>query len=254
MGETQPNKEAPMFRLPLIPVVIGLVLGGWAVSAVADDSDAFAAQREALVRGSIESPRFGAPPVRDEATLKAMRAVLRHEFVPDNLRAHAYDDRPLPIGHGQTISQPYIVALMTELLQVEPEDKVLEIGAGSGYQAAVLAEIVDKVYTIEIIEPLGQQAIERFERLGYDNVETRIGDGYHGWEEHAPFDAIIVTAAASHIPPPLVEQLKPGGRMVIPVGPPLATQQLMIVEKDEEGAVTQRSVMPVRFVPLTRGS
>mgnify|MGYP002620089521 CR=1 FL=1 len=235
-------------------VTMGLGLA-FALGAAAEETpDRYASQREQLVSGSIERPRPGAPAIEDAATLRAMRSVLRHEFVPEQLRAQAYADRPLPIGHGQTISQPYIVALMTELLDVDEDAVVLEIGAGSGYQAAVLAEIVKKVYTIEIIEPLGRQAIERFERLGYDNVETSIGDGYHGWEEHAPFDAIIVTAAASHIPPPLVEQLKPGGRMVIPVGPPLATQHLMIVEKDEDGVVSQRSVMPVRFVPLTRGS
>jgi len=238
-------------------VPIGILVGMLATPCIlphAEEADPYAGQREALVRDHIQSPRFGAPPVEDEATLRAMRAVERHKFVAPGMEAQAYDDRPLPIGHGQTISQPYIVALMTELLGVEADDKVLEIGAGSGYQAAVLAEIVDKVYTIEIIEPLGRQAIERFAEQGYDNVETRIGDGYYGWEEHAPFDAIIVTAAASHIPPPLVEQLKPGGRMVIPVGPPLATQQLMVVEKDEDGEVRQRSIMPVRFVPLTRGS
>lgn len=242
-------------RTAKLLVVMSVLMGIAAFHANAEESnDAYAELREQLVSDHIERPRAGAPPVTDPATLRAMRAVERHKFVPEGLRGQAYADRPLPIGHGQTISQPYIVALMTELLQVEEDAVVLEIGAGSGYQAAVLAEIVEKVYTIEIIEPLGRQAMERFEETGYDNVETRIGDGYHGWEEHAPFDAIIVTAAASHIPPPLVEQLKPGGRMVIPVGPPLATQQLMIVDKDADGSVTQRSIMPVRFVPLTRGS
>ena len=237
------------------PAVLGLCLGLVAgLAAAEDESDRYAELREHLVANHIESTRPGAPPITDAATLRAMRSVERHLFVPEGIRPQAYDDRPLPIGHGQTISQPYIVALMTELLEVDEDAVVLEIGAGSGYQAAVLAEIVEQVYTIEIIEPLGEQASERFERLGYDNVETHIGDGHYGWEEHAPFDAIIVTAAASHIPPPLVEQLKPGGRMVIPVGPPLATQQLMIVDKDADGEVTQRSVMPVRFVPLTRGS
>jgi protein-L-isoaspartate(D-aspartate) O-methyltransferase len=242
-------------RIVKLVVLTGVALASpFAGQSAAEEPDAFAIEREALVRDHIERPRFGAPAIEDAATLRAMRAVERHKFVAPGMENQAYADRPLPIGHGQTISQPYIVALMTELLDVEADDKVLEIGAGSGYQAAVLAEIVDKVYTIEIIEPLGRQAMERFEELGYGNVETRIGDGYHGWAEHAPFDAIIVTAAASHIPPPLVEQLKPGGRMVIPVGPPLATQQLMVIDKDEDGEVTQRSVMPVRFVPLTRGS
>lgn len=217
------------------------------------DNEAYRAARGQMVDNTIASGRLlGRTPVRDERVLEAMRAVLRHEFVPPSIRSQAYDDRPLPIGHGQTISQPYIVAFMTEQLEVEPGDTVLEIGAGSGYQAAVLAELVEKVYTIEIIEELGKTCAERMERLDYDNVEVKIADGYHGWEEHAPFDAIIVTAAASHIPPPLIEQLKPGGRMVIPVGPPMMTQHLMLVEKNEDGAVRQRNIMPVRFVPLTR--
>ncbi len=222
--------------------------------AAADD-DVHRERREQLVESLTRSGFFGLgrQAIEDETVLDAMRAVERHRFVQLAHVPRAYEDTPLPIGHGQTISQPYIVAFMTELLQVEEDDVVLEIGAGSGYQAAVLAEIVDHVYTIEIIEPLGRQCAERMEELDYGNVTVSVGDGYYGWEEHAPFDAIIVTAAASHIPPPLVEQLKPGGRMVIPVGPPFGGQNLMVVEKDEEGTVTQRSVMPVRFVPLTRG-
>jgi protein-L-isoaspartate(D-aspartate) O-methyltransferase len=184
-----------------------------------------------------------------------LRAVLdrvpRHRFVPERYRDHAYDNRPLPIGQGQTISQPLIVALMTALLQLEPEDKVLEIGTGSGYQAAVLSRLVKRVYSIEIVPELGEAAARRLAELGYDNIETRIGDGYYGWPEQAPFDAIIGTAAAGVIPPPLIEQLKPGGRMVIPVGPRYRTQELVVVEKDAAGKVTRRNVLPVAFVPLT---
>ncbi len=210
------------------------------------NADQYAERREAMVKNTIELRG-----VEDPATLQAMRAVERHEFVDPRLIDQAYADRPLPIGHGQTISQPYIVAHMTELLRPKEGDVVLEIGAGSGYQAAVLGEIVSQVYTIEIVPELAQLSKERMEKLGYDNVEVKEGDGYYGWEEHAPFDGIIVTAAATHIPPPLVEQLKPGARMIIPVGPPMQVQNLMLVEKDEDGSVTQRNVMPVRFVPLT---
>ncbi|HET9701523.1 MAG TPA: protein-L-isoaspartate(D-aspartate) O-methyltransferase [Burkholderiales bacterium] len=189
----------------------------------------------------------------EERVLAAMARVPRHRFVPSRLEVEAYENRPLPIGHGQTISQPFIVALMTELLRVRPGDRVLEIGTGSGYQAAVLAELGTTVYTIEIVEPLGIAARDRLVALGYGKVEVRVGDGYHGWEEHAPFDAIMVTAAASHVPPPLVRQLKAGGRMVVPVGPPFLTQSLMLVEKKADGTTTSRQVLPVRFVPLTGG-
>ena len=187
----------------------------------------------------------------DERVMEAMATVPRHEFVRDKEKVYAYQNRPLPIGHGQTISQPYIVALMTDLLEVGPDASVLEIGTGSGYQAAVLSGLVKSVYSIEIIKPLGAQADDRLKRLGYDNVKTRIGDGYYGWEESAPFDGIIVTAAASHIPPPLIKQLKPGGRMIIPVGSPFLTQQLLLVTKDADGKIRTRQVLPVRFVPLT---
>lgn len=189
----------------------------------------------------------------DPAVLEAMALVPRHEFVPVGQRVNAYENRPLPIGYGQTISQPYIVALMTHLARVGPESIVLEIGTGSGYQAAVLSELARQVHTIEIVEGLGHQASDRLQRLGYANVETAIGDGYHGWPERAPFDAIVVTAAASHIPPPLVQQLKPGGRMVIPVGQRFLVQQLTLVEKDPDGAVKTRQLLPVSFVPLTGG-
>ena len=186
----------------------------------------------------------------DPAVAEIMRKVPRHRFVPDDYQGNAYLNQPLPIGYGQTISQPYIVALMTNLLEVESAAVVLEIGTGSGYQAAILAELVKKVYTIEIIEPLGTLARERLRRLGKRNVHARIGDGYFGWEEHAPFDGIFVTAAGDHIPPPLVRQLKPGGKLVMPVGGFL-TQYLVLVEKAGDGSVTTRQLLPVQFVPLT---
>ena len=189
----------------------------------------------------------------DPAVLEAMRRTPRHAFVPAGVRDRAYDDGPLPIGFGQTISQPFIVALMTELLGVDSRDAVLEIGTGSGYQAAVLAQVAGEVYSIEIVPALGARAAEALGALGYANVATRVGDGYYGWPEHAPYDGIMVTAAAGHIPPPLVEQLAPGGRMVIPVGGAFATQQLVLVEKQPNGTLTARQLLPVRFVPLTRG-
>jgi len=203
--------------------------------------------REKLVREHIEGEG-----IRDPAVIKSMRTVRRERFVPEELEKHAYANRPLPIGYGQTISQPYIVAVMTELLRVDSDDRVLEIGTGSGYQAAVLARIVRDVYTIEIIEPLCNSARERLKNLGYPNVHVRHGDGYFGWEEAAPFDAVIVTAAAGHIPPPLLKQLKPGGRMCIPVGQPYYPQVLKLVTKNRDGTVTVQDVLPVRFVPFTR--
>lgn len=205
----------------------------------------YAEQRNVLVKTTIEDRG-----VQDTEVLRAMYTVPRHEFVPEKLRRNAYEDRPVPIGLGQTISQPYIVAYMTELLQIDKDSVVLEIGTGSGYQAAVLAEIVEQVYTIEIFEELGTQAQERFERLEYDNITAKIGDGYYGWEDAAPFDGIIVTCAADHIPPPLIQQLKPGGKMAIPVGGVFQVQMLMLVMKDEDGEVTVKNMLPVRFVPL----
>jgi len=187
----------------------------------------------------------------DDRVMEVMARVPRHEFVPAEQRRYAYKNRPLPIGYGQTISQPYIVAIMTDLLELGKGDRVLEVGTGSGYQAAVLAEMATDVFTVEIIPELGQEVADRFERLGYEEITTRIGDGYFGWEDHAPFDAIIVTAAAAHIPPPLVRQLKPGGKMVIPVGGPFRVQQLTMVEKSAAGEVTTRQLLPVAFVPLT---
>lgn len=187
----------------------------------------------------------------DPRVMKAMARVPRHEFVPQEQMRYAYENRPLPIGHGQTISQPYIVAIMTDMLSLKPDSKVLELGTGSGYQAAILGELAGEVYTIEIVEPLAVMAKKRLQRLGYDNITTKLGDGYYGWQEHAPFDAIIVTAAASHIPPPLIKQLKPGGRMVIPVGSRFMTQQLLTVDKRADNKVVSRQVMPVVFVPVT---
>jgi protein-L-isoaspartate(D-aspartate) O-methyltransferase len=221
--------------------------------ALADEAD-FAAERNALVKElqSYASRDVTLPGgALDEKVLKALGKVRRHEFVPEKQLAQAYKNHPLPIGYGQTISQPYIVALMTDLVETEPDHVILEVGTGSGYQAAVLAKLVDRVYSIEIIEPLANQVRERLQRLGYDNVETTLGDGYHGWEEHGPYDAIVVTAAASHVPPPLIQQLKPGGRMVIPVGGRFQIQSLLLIEKKADGDLITRQITAVRFVPLT---
>jgi protein-L-isoaspartate(D-aspartate) O-methyltransferase len=221
--------------------------------AQAEDAK-FRRLREEMVRTQIAADRFAeAPGVRDPRVLQAMRDVPRHEFVPPEIVPHAYDDRPQPIGHGQTISQPYIVAKMTELVAPRPADRALEIGTGSGYQAAVLASLVKQVYTIEIVEPLGREAAARLRALGYRNVEVRIGDGYAGWPEKAPFDVILVTAAPPEIPPKLVEQLKPGGRMILPVGRRWQTQTLLLITKDAAGKVSQREVMGVAFVPMVPG-
>ena len=189
--------------------------------------------------------------IHNKSVLKAMGNVPRHRFVPDKQKRNAYDDRPLPIGYGQTISQPYIVAYMTQVIDPKPEYRVLEIGTGSGYQAAILAEIVDSVFTIEIVKGLADRARSDLKENKYENVVVRHGDGYYGWESKAPFDAIVVTAAAEHIPPPLIEQLKPDGKMIIPVGSPFMIQNLMLVEKKGESVRTS-SLFPVRFVPLTR--
>jgi protein-L-isoaspartate(D-aspartate) O-methyltransferase len=191
-------------------------------------------------------------PVFRETVMASMRKVPRHRFVPATITPSAYDNRPLPIGDGQTISQPYIVALMTELLDPKAGDSVLEVGTGSGYQAAVLAEVVDHVYTIEIVEALGRQAAQTLSALGYRNVTTRIGDGYGGWKEHAPFDGILVTAAPAEVPQPLIDQLKPGGHLVIPVGGRFDVQDLLVIEKKPDGSTPTRHTIPVRFVPLIR--
>ena len=190
----------------------------------------------------------------DPRVLAALRQVPRHAFVPAEVRHRAYGNHPLPIGHGQTISQPYIVALMTDLLEPGADDTVLEIGTGSGYQAAVLAKLVKRVYTMDIVDALASDAGARLRHLGYDNVEVRSGNGRLGWPQHAPYDAILVAAAAHGIPPALIEQLKPGGRLVIPVGDPHQSQELLVVCKNEQGRVHQRSVLPVVFVPMTGSS
>ncbi|HIE03990.1 MAG TPA: protein-L-isoaspartate(D-aspartate) O-methyltransferase [Candidatus Latescibacteria bacterium] len=220
-----------------------LLLCALLLSACRERAEDYARARERMVEEQIE-----ARGVKDSLVLAAMRKVPRHMFVPEKYRSEAYEDHPLPIGYGQTISQPYIVAYMTEALGLKGGEKVLEIGTGSGYQAAVLAEIADSVFTIEIIPGLAESARERLKKLGYKKVFVLRGDGYRGWPEHAPFDAIIVTAAPDHIPGPLVEQLKVGGRMVIPVGS--MYQQLVLVVKTERG-VERRPLLPVRFVPMT---
>jgi protein-L-isoaspartate(D-aspartate) O-methyltransferase len=227
-----------------------LVMIVLAAPALAQDAD-FDARRAALVdEVRLYASYAGDDPFGD-AVLGAIGRVERHRFVPEGQVRYAYENRPLPIGHGQTISQPYIVALMTELLEPDDGDVVLEVGTGSGYQAAVLAGLVEHVYSVEIIEALAESVHDRLQRLGYDNVTTKLGDGYYGWEEHAPFDSIIVTAAASHVPPPLIEQLKPGGRMVIPVGGRFMTQLLLLLEKGNDGEIITRQIGAVRFVPLT---
>lgn len=227
------------------------------VPGVVDAQDDLAAARQRMVREIEQTQRevaehTGSKTI-DRRVLAVMAEVPRHLFVRKQLQGEAYDNRPLPIGHGQTISQPYIVALMTDLLQLKPGDRVFELGTGSGYQAAILAKLAREVYSVEIVPPLGREAAEILARHGYGNVEVKVADGYYGWPEHAPFDAIVVTAAASHVPPPLVRQLKPGGRMVIPVGTSFLTQHLMLVEKERDGSVTTRQILPVSFVPLTGG-
>jgi len=222
-------------------------------AGVADETDHARARTELVdeVRSHAARDAITDSGQFEDKVLQALGDVRRHEFVPEQHKAEAYKNHPLPIGYGQTISQPYIVALMTDLIQPEPDDVVLEVGTGSGYQAAVLAKLVKTVYSIEIIEPLAEQARNRLNRLGYSNVDSKLGDGYFGWEEHAPFDAIVVTAAASHVPPPLIQQLKPGGRLVIPVGGRFAIQYLLLIEKTQDGEILTRQITAVRFVPLT---
>lgn len=209
------------------------------------DSHRFEPQRDTMVRQQI-----AARGIQDERVLAAMRSVPRHRFVPEPLKNRAHRDGPLPIGHGQTISQPYIVALMTELVNPQPDDRALDVGTGSGYQAAILAELVDKVYSIEIVPELGNEARERLQTLGIDNVRVRVGDGYQGWPEKAPFDVIILAAAPPKVPEPLVSQLAEGGRMALPVGS-AGRQELLLIEKDQAGEVTRRQLSAVAFVPMT---
>jgi protein-L-isoaspartate(D-aspartate) O-methyltransferase len=229
-------------------------------SAVAMDAEAqerYASQRQAMIEEIARTTRETAAETGrrelSNAVMQAIARVPRHRLVPATEEADAYRNRPLSIGLGQTISQPFIVALMTDLLEVKPGDRVLEIGTGSGYQAAVLAELGAKVHTIEIVEPLGREAAARLAALGYAGIETRIGDGYVGWPERAPFDSIIVTAAPAEVPPELTRQLKPGGRLVIPLGPDFGAQTLYVIEKQADGRLVRRPVLAVRFVPLTGG-
>jgi len=222
--------------------------------AVADDD--YATERQRMLEVIERHAQDAEPALQrrhlDPRVLEAMERVPRHEFVPEDKRELAYADRPLPIGHSQTISQPFIVALMSDMVRPEPGDHMLEIGTGSGYQAAVLAQLVERVDTVEIIPDLAQGAAETLKRLGYNNVDVHEADGYYGWPDEAPYDGIIVTAAASSVPPPLIEQLRPGGRLVIPVGGAFALQHLMLVEKQGDGSITSRQTLPVAFVPLTR--
>lgn len=218
-------------------------------AAMNEDDSRTTAARNDMVREQLIARDITEPSVLD-----AMRRVPRHRFVPSGEEPHAYRDTPLPLSHGQTISQPYIVALMTQLVRPQPTDKALEVGTGSGYQAAVLADLVEHVYTIEIEADLARSAAHRLRELGYDNVTVRHGDGYIGWEEHAPFDLIVVTAAPEEVPQALLDQLAVGGRMVVPVGPIYSVQQLRLIERDREGQLETRTIAPVRFVPLRRSA
>ena len=241
--------QRPVYRA----IIVSLFLIWCSGYVIADIT--YQQQRDQLVEriktDVVLSRDFLAKERLDDRVLDAIRKVPRHEFVPQKYRHHAYKNRPLPIGYGQTISQPAIVAIMTDLLQLKQTDRVLEIGTGSGYQAAILAELVDSVYSIDIVEELAVRSAKDLKRASYDRVITRTGDGYYGWETAAPFDCIIVTAAASHIPPPLIKQLKPGGRMIIPVGGRFMVQQLVLLTKNAGNKVTTRQILPVRFVPLT---
>jgi protein-L-isoaspartate(D-aspartate) O-methyltransferase len=238
------------------------VLGAMIMVPLPSESDAaeadFAGERQRMVeeirRMAAETGRDTGHPEFADSVLEALRRVPRHRFVPPGQAHSAYRNHPLPIGGGQTISQPYIVALTTHLIAPQKHHRVLEIGTGSGYQAAVLSELVEHVYSVEIVEALGREAEERLQRLGYRNVSVRIGDGHAGWPEHAPYDGIVVTAAATHLPQALVAQLKPGGRMVIPIGEQHTTQRFTLIEKAPDGSLSQRVVLPVLFVPMTGGS
>jgi protein-L-isoaspartate(D-aspartate) O-methyltransferase len=231
------------------------MMGLSCVTPLAEAAEDYAASRARLVteisQDVMDTSAYIGKSALDARVMRVLGTVGRHRFVPPNLQSSAYENRPLPIGYGQTISQPYIVALMTDLLELEADDVVLEIGTGSGYQAAILSRLVSRVYSIEIIPELAKSASQLLQRLGFGNIEVKNADGYYGWQAHAPFDAIMVTAASSHIPPPLVSQLKPGGVLLIPVGSPFQVQQLTLVRKSKNGELTTRQILPVRFVPFT---
>ena len=242
------------FRWALVALAAGAVGTPAIVScSVSPAGDAPAVSREAeyfaRARQQMVDRQLRRRDISDARVLEVMGRIPRHRFVAENLADSAYNDHPLPIGHGQTISQPYIVALMTQLAQPKPQSRVLDVGTGSGYQAAVLAELCKDVYSIEILKPLADEARERLASLGYKNVEVRHGDGYQGWKEHAPFDAILVAAAPAHVPQPLTEQLAPGGRLVVPVGRHF--QDLIVIEKQPNGSLRRTSVALVKFVPMT---
>ncbi len=240
--------------LRILTIVCAIICQPYAWTA---EPDGFVAERRALVAEisalAKETQSETGQGVFSAQVMEAMGRVPRHLFVPFEVRHYAYRNRPLPIGYGQTISQPFLVAYMTELLKVNKDSKVLEIGTGSGYQAAILGELVKEVYTIEIIKPLAERATETLKSNGYTNVQVQVGDGYYGWKKYAPFDAIIVTSVASHVPPPLIQQLKRGGRMLIPLGSSFMPQHLVLVEKDMQDRVRTRELLPVRFVPLIGG-
>jgi protein-L-isoaspartate(D-aspartate) O-methyltransferase len=248
-----PDKASSLLRRLRAAIAAAVLVATAPTTFAADDE--FAGRRQALIAEIAANVREDAAETGraklDPRVMDALGRVPRHRFVPFAETRNAYENRPLPIGHGQTISQPYVVALMTDLVNPKPDHVVLEIGTGSGYQAAILAELVATVCTIEIVEPLAREAAARLAALGYGRVRTKVGDGYYGWEECGPFDAIVVTAAANHVPAPLVRQLKPGGRMIVPVGAPFMTQHLLLVEKRPDGTIATRQVLPVAFVPLT---
>lgn len=253
MKQTTQNKPIRFTALIFLSLIFSLFTAASTLASSMEDP--YMQKRQHMVRlieqDVKQTSKYLDTEALDTKVLQAISTVPRHKFVIPETLEEAYRNNPLPIGYGQTISQPYIVAIMTDLLKLSATDTVLEIGTGSGYQAAVLSELVRQVYSIEIIAPLAEQARLRFKELGYTNISTKIADGYYGWEEHAPFDAIIVTAAASHIPHALLEQLKPGARMMIPVGSNFMTQQLLLISKDPDGQLQTRQILPVRFVPLT---
>ncbi len=245
----------PIFSIKLLPpiMLLGFMVTTLVMNACAEETyEGKRRQMLTAIQQTVETTEsYTGKASLNKRVIEAMITVPRHEFVPLNVRSRAYENRALPISHEQTISQPYIVALMTDLAAVTSESIVLEVGTGSGYQAAVLSEVVKHVYSIEIIEPLGKQAKLLLQELGYDNITLKIGDGYYGWPKYAPFDAILVTAAAEHVPQQLIQQLKPGGRLVIPVDENKLAQSLMILTKGTDGEIEQRDVLPVAFVPLT---